>query len=226
MLLKGLDYHNLYDEKAVTEDFSQAKLLDLLLNDNIYPIKRKKMLIKKNELNYLIENDDELVFALETGVAAVYNMNIIIDFVGPEEFIGLHENSLSGVNDTFFQSISNDMQVWKFSKSDVLGKVISTQEGYLYHYNYLKSILNRYLKKIISQNLTNATKTLQLIQFLTNRFGEELGEDIAIPKIFTRRVMANYLGISQTTLSTILAELQERKIIRIKGNHILLKNRF
>ncbi|MBC6315253.1 Crp/Fnr family transcriptional regulator [Listeria grandensis] len=210
-----MELQELYAIDAIQEDFNPKKLLPILLNDAIFPIPKEQLIIKKSEELMLQVEATDFVYAIEQGVSALVLNSQIIDFVSENGFIGLHHSKQLEHTDFHAVALSKELIVWKFELTDVIAKIMNIQEGYLYHYNYMRLIYDRYTQKIASMGEMNVEKVLLSLRSIALWYGtgETCNGFIKIPTCFTRKILANYMGISRTTLSTVLTSLEKEKQI-------------
>ncbi|EUJ18724.1 putative cyclic nucleotide-binding proteins (Crp-like) [Listeria grandensis FSL F6-0971] len=215
----------LYNSDTIEQDFHPRKLLRLLLDTSNFPIQKERILFERGDQIFLESSQAEspYVYAIENGVGALYIGKQIIDFVGEEDFIGLHHGQVARATQMHGQVLTGRMMVWRFLLSDVIAKIMSMQEGYLYHYNYMRMMYERYALKIITSSDTNHQKVESMLQAIIERFGTDRTENyIKLPRCFTRGVMANYTGVSNTTLSAVLTQLEKEKIVTFQSRNILV----
>ncbi|MBC1210760.1 Crp/Fnr family transcriptional regulator [Listeria booriae] len=215
----------LYNQDTIEQDFHPRKLLELLLADNNFSIHKERVTFGRGDEIILesVQVESPYVYAVEIGVGALYIGNQIIDFVGEGDFMGLHHSQGAQNTQMYGEVLTGKMVVWRFLLSDVIAKIMSIQEGYLYHYNYMRMMYERYALKIITSSDTNQQKVESMLQTIVKRFGTERTENhIKLPKCFTRGVIANYIGISNTTLSGVLTQLEKEKILLFKSRNILV----
>lgn len=215
----------LYSRDTIEQDFHPRKLLDLLLEDNNFPIHRERVLFGRGDQITLesSEIDSPYVYAIENGTGALYLGEQIIDFVGEGDFIGLHHSQTFRNTHMHGKVLTGRMMVWRFLLSDVIAKIMSIQEGYLYHYNYMRMMYERYTEKIITGSDTNQQKIESMLQVIIQRFGTDIvGDYVKLPRCFTRVTMANYVGVSITTLSAVLTQLEKEERIMFQSRNILV----
>ncbi|MBC1231599.1 Crp/Fnr family transcriptional regulator [Listeria booriae] len=224
-----MELMELYNQDTIGQDFHPRKLVALLLNDNTFPIYKERIVYGKGDYITLESNKVEspYMYIVESGIGAIYIGKQIIDFVGEGDFIGLHHSravpnmQINGV------ALTGKMTVWRLLLSDVIAKIMSIQEGYLYHYNYMRMTYERYALKIVTSSDMNQKRVENMLQVIVKRFGSEQSEDyVKIPRCFTRDVMANYAGVSKTTLSGILTQLEEEEYITFQLRNIFVLNEF
>ncbi|MBC1402850.1 Crp/Fnr family transcriptional regulator [Listeria booriae] len=220
-----MELMELYNQETIEQDFHPRKLLKLLLADNNFSIHKERVTFGKGDEIILepVNAESPYVYAVEIGIGALYLGKQIVDFVGEGDFMGLHHSQ--GVQNTRMSGevLTGKMVVWRFVLSDVIAKIMSIQEGYLYHYNYMRMMYERYALKIITNSNTNQQKVESMLQAIAERFGINRTENhIKLPKCFTRGVMASYIGISNATLSGVLTQLEKEKIVRFQSRNILV----
>ncbi|MBC1435184.1 Crp/Fnr family transcriptional regulator [Listeria rocourtiae] len=224
-----MELMELYSSDTIEQDFHPKKLVGMLLEDSDFQIPKERVLFAKDE-KIMLESDQEespYVYAIEKGIGAIYIGGQIIDFVGKGDFIGLHHSQAILNTQMYGEVLTGKMTVWRFLLSDVIAKIMSIQEGYLYHYNYMRMIYERYATKIVVGSETNQQKVESMLQVITKRFGtEETERYVKLPRCFTRGVMANYIGVSNSTLSMILTKLEKEERISFQLRTILVLNKF
>ncbi|MBC6316978.1 Crp/Fnr family transcriptional regulator [Listeria grandensis] len=221
-----MDLMELYNRDTIEQDFHPQKLVSLLL-DNKFPLYKEQVTFERGDSVILESNREEspYVYIIESGIGALYIGNQIIDFVGEGDFIGLHHSQAISGSQMYGEALTGKMTAWRLSLSEVIAKMMSIQEGYLYHYNYMRLVYERYALKIITRNDTNQQRIESMLQVIVERFVTDRIDSYAkIPRCFTRRIMANYGGISNTTLSGVLTQLEKEGNIIFKSRDILVLN--
>lgn len=215
--------NKLYNIEAIKRDFSLGKLLSILLDDEVYPIRKQKLVFEKSEMFYMENEEDSYVFAIEKGISSVFIGNQLVNFVGAGEFIGLHcEGS---TDETRFSGsvISDEVVVWRFHFHDVLAKIMNIQEGYLYHYNYMISIYPIYLNKILAMGADVEERVFGFLEIIAGKFGEIDGPFVKIPSFFTRKLLSDYINVSRMTLNTTIKRLEEKELIKLDDRLICVR---
>lgn len=88
----------------------------------------------------------------------------------------------------------------------------------------LISRLDRVLRRM--ENLAFGSVTQRLITtllILSERFGEKHAEGLYIQPPFTHKELANMVGITRETASSIMSDLKKRGLIDYKNHHIIIK---
>ncbi|MBC2285025.1 Crp/Fnr family transcriptional regulator [Listeria booriae] len=213
-----MDENNLYVSEIIEKEFSQYKLFELLKEDDFYNIEKTDVIIKKNTPFPLSQNNVEYIYYIYDGIVAVSVGDEILEFKGPSEFVGLSYDALDGSSQGFTAKSITKAKLCRFVKSEVIAKTMSTQEGYLYHY---KSMLDQY--GLFTHKFTTIKKTRKeqvyiSLQELAEKFGrpdDRNSNSLKIPTDFSRKILANYIGIGVSKLSEILSELQRDSLITI-----------
>ncbi|MBA3926317.1 helix-turn-helix domain-containing protein [Listeria rustica] len=218
----------LYSSNNIQSDFQSKKLLEILLDDQIFPIKKKHIVFGKSDKIVLTDGNNSssiYVYAVEKGMGALILESNIIDFIGEDGFIGLHHSNFMNDSKLHAESLTGELVTWRFELQDVLAKIINMQEGYLYHYNYMRETYERYTMKLRAIGEDNDGKVAMLLYSIASWFGIEAEEKdfVELPKIFTRKVLANYMGISHTTLSTVIRELARQGEVISKSQRLLVR---
>lgn len=220
-----MELMELYNRDTIEQDFHPQKLFRLLLEDSNFPIYKERVVFGRGD-QILLESaqvESPYVYAVENGVGALYIGKQIIDFVGEGDFIGLHHSQEIRNTQMRGEVLTGKMMVWRFLLSDVIAKMMSIQEGYLYHYNYMRMMYERYAMKIVSGSDTNQQKIENMLQVIVERFGtDRIDNYVKLPRCFTRGVMANYVGVSNTTLSAVLTQLEKEESIIFQSRNILV----
>ncbi|EUJ25644.1 Crp/Fnr family transcriptional regulator [Listeria cornellensis] len=158
--------------------------------------KRKIILIwRKERLNLKTKEDSssKIVYMVESGVAAIMYDADIIDFVSEGDFIGLQYRWEKACA----EALTEKLVVWQFERDDIFFEMEQIQEGYLYFYNFMRTSFERYIQKIVASTKPNSERVTLLLSCISRWFGEETEDGYyKIPKYFTRRILANYTGIS------------------------------
>ncbi|WP_149024005.1 Crp/Fnr family transcriptional regulator [Listeria grandensis] len=166
------------------------------------------MILEEEELN-------EIYFIESGHVAAFKDEEKIVDFFAKEDVLGLANLLLDSKSEYSFQVISNELIVTKYEKSDIIEKVINTQEGYFYHYVHMQNQVERMIEKEALLRLPSEQRiSLALFQIVT-KFGESTGKQhiSRFPKQISKGMIAQYTSMNPNTITNVIQKLEEEEII-------------
>lgn len=202
--------NDLYSREIIETEFNKEKLYSLLLNNDFFEVKKQEIVLKKNDNITLRSGKVDYVYYISQGIAFTSIGDQIMDFCGQGEFVGLVDNS-SVKESEFYLNPLTELTVWRFKKSDVMAKIMSLQDGYLYYYNCMQERYQSYTNRIMLHEETDEQRTLIALHDIGEKFGRYIQSlnRYVIPRTFTRTLVADYLGISRTKLSDILSKLKK-----------------
>lgn len=212
--VRDMSLKELYSQETIKREFRAEKLFSLLMNNDFLRIQGQLMAFKKNEKMLFQENGVDYVYYIREGITCIHIEEQIIDFRGAGEFAGLVDSTPMNRN-AFHLTPLVDLVVWRFEKNEVIAKIMSIQDGYLFHYNSMIDCYHIYTNRIMLNEETAEERTLVTLQYLGAKFGEKSGNFFVIPMAFTRKLVAAYLGVSRTKLSDILKKLRYSGLISI-----------
>lgn len=204
------------------QEFTQPKLFSLLAETTFYNIEKDSIKIKKNTMIDLHQDNIEYVYYICDGIASVSIADEVFEFKGPSEFIGLSDSMINANCDDFKVKTITEITVWRFIKSEVIAKIMSTQEGYLYHYMSMLDQYSLFTKKLMTMKKTHKERVFIALQELAKKFGMPENDIIKIPPVFTRNIIAQYVGIGLSKLSDSLLKLQEESLITVTSKREII----
>ncbi|MBC1212283.1 Crp/Fnr family transcriptional regulator [Listeria booriae] len=205
---------DLYSQDTIKREFNSKQLYSLLTNDDFFEIKQQTLMFSKNDKIPLRDYSKHYVYYILEGITCISIEEQIIDFRGIGEFVGLVD-STSVYGNEFYLKPLMDVTVQRFEKSEVMAKIMSIQDGYLYHYNCMLDCYDNYTNRIMLHEETDERRTLTTLIYIGENFGVKYENVHVIPRVFTRKLMAAYLGISRTKLSDILSRLRHTGVITV-----------
>ncbi|MBC6315254.1 Crp/Fnr family transcriptional regulator [Listeria grandensis] len=179
-------------------------LLAALLETNI---PRQKMILQKNDKIELISiNKEPYIFIIVSGVVAISsNTNTMIDFAGEGDLLDYNAYSsyLSG------KVLTDKVSVWRFAQMDIFTQIAQSPVIQMEHYHMLQMIQRRLEQKQIHATLDTKNKIAAFIHTLAARYNTTVNNQgmLELPKCFSRKMIANYAGVSLSTLTTYLQQL-------------------
>lgn len=214
--------NDLYSLKMMKQEFTQPKLFSLLAETTFYNIEKDSIKIKKNTMIDLHQDNIEYVYYICDGIASVSIADEVFEFKGSSEFIGLSDSMINANCDDFKVKTITEITVWRFIKSEVIAKIMSTQEGYLYHYMSMLDQYSLFTKKLMTMKKTHKERVFIALQELAKKFGTPENDAIKIPPVFTRNIIAQYVGIGLSKLSDSLLKLQEESLITVTSKREII----
>ncbi|EAC5025224.1 Crp/Fnr family transcriptional regulator [Listeria monocytogenes] len=194
-----MPYMELFDKDVINQTFNHNKLLQFLLDKQSYPIKLSKVKLGKGDILFHENKVHDYIYLVVEGLFSAWKDNHIIEFMGQKEFIGT-ESILSNEDSLFTIEALEDAIVWRFSKEDVMCKLMSTQDGLFFLYSDMKAVNESLTKRNAFQTGTTGSRILGSIIQLGKRYGEENAVSVVLPKSLNKKIIANYSNVTQTTM--------------------------
>lgn len=201
-----MPYLELFDKDEIGERFSRDNLLHLLRDNHDYKIESKKIQLARHEVLFYEKQVDNYVYIVESGIFGAWRDTHIINFIGEYGLVGM-TNILGNEPSSLTVIALTKAEVWCFSKEDVMRKLMYMQEGLFFLYNDMK-MANEYLihRSILQE--TDAKERIKTFMIqLGKMYGEETATQLILPKIFTKKIISNYLNLTSTTVYHICKEL-------------------
>ncbi|MBM5598036.1 Crp/Fnr family transcriptional regulator [Listeria seeligeri] len=194
-----MPYMELFDKDVIHQTFNHNKLLQFLLDKKSYPIKLTKIKLGKGDILFCENKVHDYIYLVVEGLFSASKDNHIIEFMGGEEFIGT-DSILSNEDSLFTVEALENAALLRFSKEDVMCKLMSTQDGLFFLYSDMKVVNENLTKRNAFQTGETGSKILGSIIQLGKRYGEESAERITLPKSLNKKIIANYSNVTQATM--------------------------
>lgn len=215
----------LYGEASISERFNEVKFHEFIREDKIFPIRGVRKNYSKQDILIQGVADENDVYFIEKGiVAAMLDEKIVVDFFTENEVIGLSNLTLGSKPDYIFTAISDEVEVIRYRKEDLIEKIMNTQEGYLYHYVHMQNMTSRLLDRQELLRLPTEERIMMVLLELSERYGEvSEGKSMArFPKQINKGMLAQYTNLNPNTITTILQKLQEEEYIHLVRSSIFV----
>ncbi|MBC2320780.1 Crp/Fnr family transcriptional regulator [Listeria booriae] len=201
-----MSYMQLFDKEVMEETFNTNQLINLLLDKKTYPIPSTKLLLNKRDILFHENQIHDYIYIVESGLFSNWKKEHVISFTKQNEFIGI--DSILGNETSFFtvQALAKS-EVWRFAKEDVMRKLMSTQEGVFYLYNEMKTNNEYLIQRNVYQMVETKERIMANMIQLAKRYGKEDTQHLILPKNLTKKIIANYLNITMTTMYYICKQL-------------------
>ncbi|MBA3927683.1 Crp/Fnr family transcriptional regulator [Listeria rustica] len=201
-----MPYLDLFDKAVIDEHFSSNHLLGLLQDNHDYEIECEKVELARHEVLFQENQIHDYMYIIESGIFGAWRGSHIIHFIGKDGFIGI--DSILGNEPATLTLISlTKSSLWRFAKEDVMRKLMYMQEGLFFLYNNMK-VTNEYLINRSILQVTDAKERIKIFMTqLGKLYGEETPTQFILPKIFTKKIISNYLNLTSTTVYYICKEL-------------------
>ncbi|MBC2161745.1 Crp/Fnr family transcriptional regulator [Listeria booriae] len=201
-----MSYMQLFDKEVMEETFNTNQLINLLLDKKIYPIPSTTLLLNKRDILFDENQIHEYIYIVKSGLFSNWRKGHVISFTKQNEFIGV--DSILGNEPSFFtvQALAK-AEVWRFTKEDVMRKLMSTQEGVFYLYNEMKTNNEYLIQRNVYQMVETKERIMANMIQLAKRYGKEDTQHLILPKNLTKKIIANYLNITMTTMYYICKQL-------------------
>lgn len=205
-----------------------AKLDNELMKEIHHLVQRKEY--SNGEIICREEDISDYLYIIETGLVKLFKIGkngneYIFRLLKEGEFFGelvLFENEVLHSS----AEAVEDCTICIIAKKDLEGLIKHSADLSYSLLSAVTSLLNKAEIQRESLVLEDAMeKTVRLLQELAKENGTESKEGILINLPLSRAGLASLIGISNETLSRKLTELQDEKVLEIKGNkQILLKS--
>lgn len=196
-----------------------GKFLTSLLESDIA---KERLELKKNDkIELTATNNTPYIFVIVAGVAGIFsNKNVAIDFAGEGDLLDYNVYS----SQLFGKALTDELTVWRFAQSDVFNKIAENAEIQLQHYHMLQTIQRRLEKKQIQATLDTKNMIAAFIHTLATRYNPKADDQgmIELPRYFSRKMIANYAGVSLSTLTAHLQQLMEEGRIIFNARVLLI----
>ncbi|EEO6238648.1 Crp/Fnr family transcriptional regulator [Listeria monocytogenes] len=215
-------YRELFDKDMINQTFNNSKLLHVLFDQKLHPIEQEIITVKKGEFLFLENEIHDSIYLVAEGLIIVWKSAHVIHIVGKREFVAL-DSILANEKSFFSAEALGDAILWRFSKEEVVCKLMNLQEGIFYLYNDMKTVNVRLLQKKMLQRKNSKIRILSNMIQLGKKYGEESPELIKLPSILNKHIIANYSNANQATMSVACRELTNDSIL--EETHQLMINK-
>ncbi|MBC1605539.1 cyclic nucleotide-binding domain-containing protein [Paenilisteria rocourtiae] len=196
-----------------------GKFLTTLLDSGIA---NERIVLKKNDkIELTASNDTPYIFVIVSGVTSIFsNTNVAIDFAGEGDLLDYNIYS----SQLFGKALTDEVIVWRFSQIDVFNQIAQNTELQLQHYHMLQIIQRRLEKKQMQATLDTKNMIAAFIHTLAIRYNTQTDDQgmIELPRYFSRKMIANYVGVGLTTLTTHLQKLMEEERVIFNSRVLLI----
>ncbi|MBC2002589.1 Crp/Fnr family transcriptional regulator [Listeria booriae] len=103
-----------------------------------------------------------------------------------------------------------------------MSKLMYSQEGAFYLYQYMKLINANLLQKQTLQTEETKKQLLLTLTYLGQQYGEENQHHIILPKIFTKKIISNYLGMTRQHMTYLCKDFESNGIFETDTNQFIL----
>lgn len=216
-------YRELFDKDMINQTFNNSKLLHVLFDQKSHPIEQEIITVKKGGFLFLENEIHDSIYLVAEGLIIVWKSAHVIHIVGKREFVGL--DSILNEKSFFSAEALGDAILWRFSKEEVVCKLMNLQEGIFYLYNDMKAVNVHLLQKKMLQRKNSKIRILSNMIQLGKKYGEESPELIKLPSILNKRIIANYSNANHATMSVACRELTNDSILEETHQLVINKTR-
>ncbi|MBC1792601.1 Crp/Fnr family transcriptional regulator [Listeria booriae] len=196
-----------------------SKFLTSLLDSTI---SRERLTLKKNDkIELTSTNNTPYIFVIVSGVTGIFSTtNVAIDFAGEGDLLDYNVYS----SQLFGKALTDEVTIWRFEQAEVFNMIAQNQDIQIQHYHMLQAIQRRLEKKQKAASLDTKEMIASLIHTLASRFNPNFDNQsmIELPRYFTRKMIANYAGVSLSTLTTHLQRLAEEDRVLFNTRVLLI----
>ncbi|MBC2169406.1 Crp/Fnr family transcriptional regulator [Listeria booriae] len=196
-----------------------SKFLTSLLDSTI---SRERLTLKKNDkIELTSTNNTPYIFVIVSGVTGIFSTtNVAIDFAGEGDLLDYNVYS----SQLFGKALTDEVTIWRFEQAEVFNMIAQNQDIQIQHYHMLQAIQRRLEKKQMQATLDTKEMIAAFIHTLASRYNPNADDQgmIELPRYFTRKMIANYAGVSLGTLTTHLQRLAEEDRILFNTRVLLI----
>ncbi|MBC2284058.1 Crp/Fnr family transcriptional regulator [Listeria booriae] len=196
-----------------------SKFLTSLLDSTI---SRERLTLKKNDkIELTSTNNTPYIFVIVSGVTGIFSTtNVAIDFAGEGDLLDYNVYS----SQLFGKALTDEVTIWRFEQAEVFNMIAQNQDIQIQHYHMLQTIQRRLEKKQMQATLDTKEMIAAFIHTLASRFNPTADDQgmIELPRYFTRKMIANYAGVSLSTLTTHLQRLAEEDRVLFNTRVLLI----
>ncbi|MBC1551743.1 Crp/Fnr family transcriptional regulator [Listeria booriae] len=196
-----------------------SKFLTSLLDSTI---SRERLTLKKNDkIELTSTNNTPYIFVIVSGVTGIFSTtNVAIDFAGEGDLLDYNVYS----SQLFGKALTDEVTIWRFEQAEVFNMIAQNQDIQIQHYHMLQAIQHRLEKKQMQATLDTKEMIAAFIHTLASRYNPNADDQgmIELPRYFTRKMIANYAGVSLSTLTTHLQRLAEEDRVLFNTRVLLI----
>ncbi|MBC1284322.1 Crp/Fnr family transcriptional regulator [Listeria booriae] len=196
-----------------------SKFLTSLLDSTI---SRERLTLKKNDkIELTSTNNTPYIFVIVSGVTGIFSTtNVAIDFAGEGDLLDYNVYS----SQLFGKALTDEVTIWRFEQAEVFNMIAQNQDIQIQHYHMLQAIQRRLEKKQMQATLDTKEMIAAFIHTLASRYNPNADDQgmIELPRYFTRKMIANYAGVSLSTLTTHLQRLAEEDRVLFNTRVLLI----
>ncbi|MBA3925700.1 Crp/Fnr family transcriptional regulator [Listeria rustica] len=197
---------NLQQKEHINNEFKQY-----LIADDAYSIPYETNYIEDNQV-ILAENTRLTdVYIIVSGVAMVMQDNIIIQFLGQNECLGVENIIVSGEIRMSIVALTK-MKLYKMTLQDVHTKIQKRTQGLRLVADIIASRTDSLTRHLVRSDVVR-NKVLDVVLELSFLYGEERNDCIYTEKYFSKKMIANYLNVSYTAVTNAFKLLVVEGII-------------
>lgn len=183
----------------------------------------------RGEYVFRAADPGKYVFFLEKGRIKIAQLSplgreVILWFCFPGEIFGLAEVARGGGRVVNAQAVEPS-QVLAVPQDDYRAYLEKHPGAALLSMQVLSSrlrILGEMLVNLVADDVN--TRIAKLILRLSARFGTRVGKDIVLAMPLTQQEMADMVGTTRQTVSTVLGQLKRQGVLSIDGHRILIES--
>lgn len=219
--MRKMPYQELFDKQVVSKQFNSDQLLKLLLDDSIYPIAHEIIQVKKSTI--LLHEDEvhEYLYIIQSGLCSTTKDGHIKSFLKEDEVIGMN-NILGNEASSFTITALTNMVLLKFTKEDVMLKLMHLQEGLFFLYNDMKTMNQHMVQRDVLHVVDTKERLKMNIVYLGVLYGNEIQNQLILPKNFTKKMVSNFINLTPTTVYNICKQLVEEGFLLEGAQNIVV----
>jgi len=207
-------------------DLSDEEYLELDVADNYKEV-------KKGEFVYFEAYQHQNIYFLKTGNIRLGHLDpdgnrIVKDVLAPGDFFGQISLNKENLNGEFAQAVKNDVSLCSFTL-DSFNQLLTNKPQLAVRYSKISGFRIRRFENRLENILRNDIKTrlnLFLKQLLRDAKDSVryIDNQVRIPNYLTHEEIAQLIGTSRQTVTTLLSQLETENICRYSRKELLFFN--
>ncbi len=189
----------------------------------------KQLDVKKNQLIFNAGASSDYVYVLIEGRTKIFELTsegkeVILWFCFPGELFGIAE-VIQGSNRAVHAHACSKVKVLKI-KRQLFMRFLKDYPEISLHVIELLACRLRELGDVMSNLVSDevASRVVKLLTRLCARYGEGDGDELRLNISLTHQEMADMIGATRQTVTTVLSMLKKRGHLRIENKTIYIKN--
>lgn len=195
---------DIYSEHLIKNNFSKKSLLTGLIGAS--EVNEYRSMVKRNQA--LVHEDlrTDHLYYVKKGIVSFKQGSHTFAFIGAGHFVGF-ETLLMNNRSRYTARILEASDIYIFDRLEVMEYLFSLQEGWIFFYLLEKSARDKLLQHQHFMSFKGIDRLEVMLLDLAKTFGTTQGNNIVLPKCFTKSRLANYTNFSLNTITSLIKEL-------------------